>query len=229
MRFFAEEDGRPVMTAEAGPGITFGEGALLIGGGRSRTAVVVRDALLVRLPPRCSPTLMATSPEVASRIAGMLAARIAFKYEPTTDGSADDTVLVAAAAPADFGWFVDALRRCTGAHVVRAGDLDAARPPRTIVIVDRRDPADVARAVRQAERVLLVTTAREPRRTLGAWPRSCSPTSTRSPRRPLELVLLSRLGPPPVRRGVARLRRCSRTATTCAATATPTWRGSPAT
>ena len=39
------------MTAEAGPGITFGEGALLIGGGRSRTAVVVRDALLVRLPP----------------------------------------------------------------------------------------------------------------------------------------------------------------------------------
>ena len=44
MRFFVDEDGRAVLTAEASAGVTFGEGSLLIGGGRSRTAVVVRDA-----------------------------------------------------------------------------------------------------------------------------------------------------------------------------------------
>ncbi len=113
VRFFAEEDGWPVMTAEGGPGITFGEGSLLVGGGRSRTAVVVRDALLVRLPPELFTTLMATSPEIATRVAKLLAARIAFKYEPIADGS-EDTVLVGATDQADFDWFVDSLRRATG-------------------------------------------------------------------------------------------------------------------
>ena len=193
VRFFAEEDGRPVMTAEAGPGITFGEGALLIGGGRSRTAVVVRDALLVRLPPQVFTTLMATSPEVATRVAGMLAARIAFKYEPAADGSSDDTVIVAAAAPADFDWFVDALRRFTGHHVVGAGDLDAARPPRTIVTVDSRDTADVSRAVRQAERVLLVTTAHQPPHLASVAP-LVQPDIDPLAAPPLELVLLSDSG-----------------------------------
>ena len=36
VRFFTESDGHVVMTADAGPGVTFGEGALLVGGGRSR-------------------------------------------------------------------------------------------------------------------------------------------------------------------------------------------------
>ena len=58
VRFFTETDGHVVMTADAGPGITFGEGALLVGGGRSRTAVVARDALLVRVPPEHFHTLM---------------------------------------------------------------------------------------------------------------------------------------------------------------------------
>ena len=194
VRFFAEEDGRPVMTAEAGPGITFGEGALLIGGGRSRTAVVVRDALLVRLPPELFSTLMATSPQVASRVAGMLAARMAFKYEPTADGSADDTVLVGAIGAAEFDWFVDALRRHTGAHIVRAADLDAPRPPRTLVPVDIRDAADVARAVRQAERVLLVTTAREPSSHLARLAPVMQPDIDPLAAAPLELVLLARSG-----------------------------------
>lgn len=194
VRFFAEEDGRPVMTAEAGPGITFGEGALLVGGGRSRTAVVVRDALLVRLPPAVFTTLMASSPQVATRVAGMLAARIAFKYEPAADGSADDTVLVAATAPSDFAWFVDALRRRMGAHVVGAGDLGTARPPRSLVTVDSRDTADVARAVRQAERVLLVTTAREPSSHLARLAPVMQPDVDPLAAAPLELVLLSDSG-----------------------------------
>ena len=194
VRFFADEDGRPLMTAEAGPGITFGEGSLLVGGGRSRTAVVVRDALLVRLPPELFTTLMATSPEIATRVAGMLAARIAFKYEPIADGSADETVLVGATDPADFDWFVDALRRVTGAPVVRTGELGAVRPPRAIVAVDSRDTADLARAVRQAERVLLVTTAREPSAHLARLRPVLQPDVDPLAAAPLELVLLSTSG-----------------------------------
>ena len=120
VRFFAEEDGWPVMTAEGGPGITFGEGSLLVGGGRSRTAVVVRDALLVRLPPELFTTLMATSPEIATRVARLLAARIAFKYEPIADGS-EDTVLVGATDRRTSTGSSTSLRHATGAEVVRDG------------------------------------------------------------------------------------------------------------
>ena len=128
VRFFAEEDGWPVMTAEGGPGITFGEGSLLVGGGRSRTAVVVRDALLVRLPPELFTTLMATSPEIATRC--RQDARGAHRLQVRTDRRR-------------FGghrcWSAPPIRRTsTGSstrsgtspapNVVRAGELDAARP-----------------------------------------------------------------------------------------------------
>ena len=54
VRFFADVDGRTVLTAEAGPSITFGEGSMLLEGGRSRTAVVTRDALLIGSHPSTS-------------------------------------------------------------------------------------------------------------------------------------------------------------------------------
>ena len=47
----------------------FGEGALLTGGGRSRTAVVTRDALLARVPPRMFEVLLEHVPGLAAKIA----------------------------------------------------------------------------------------------------------------------------------------------------------------
>ena len=81
VRFFTETDGHVVRTADAGAGVTFGEGSLLVGGGRSRTAVVARDSLLVRVPPEHFETLM-SSPEVATGVAMLLAARFAASPDP---------------------------------------------------------------------------------------------------------------------------------------------------
>ena len=60
----------------------FGEGALLTGGGRSRTAVVVIDALLARIPPHMFDETLRHSPDVAVEIARRIAMRTVF---PTAD------------------------------------------------------------------------------------------------------------------------------------------------
>ena len=83
VRFFADRGEGPVMVAEAGPGVSFGEAALLISGGRSHTAVVVRDAVLVRLRSEDFLSLVATSAEVGQRVARMMAARIDMRHDPS--------------------------------------------------------------------------------------------------------------------------------------------------
>jgi NTE family protein len=144
IRFFAEEDGRSVLTAEANAGITFGEGSLLIGGGRSRTAVVVRDAELARLPPERFRDLMSTSSALAMSIAGSVAARFAVP----TDVPALSLSSIAIDAPSgqrDVRWCVERLRSSLGSDVVlvdhrEAGTLHAARQSDLLVVVRSGGP-----------------------------------------------------------------------------------------
>lgn len=140
MRFFAEEDGRPILTAETSAGVTFGEGSLLIGGGRSRTAVVVRDAELVRLPPHRFQQLMATSPTLATSIAGSFAARFAFQDQAEAPTALSTITVDVSSSRPPVGWFVD--------HLKGAAGIDVA-------VVDHRDSGSLDTA-RQADLLLLV-------------------------------------------------------------------------
>lgn len=63
------------------PVAVFGEGALLTGGGRSRTAVVVRDALLARVPPHMFEEVLHDVPGAAVAIARRVAHRTVFPGE----------------------------------------------------------------------------------------------------------------------------------------------------
>ena len=82
LRFAIESS--PVAQAQfdVEPVAVFGEGALLTGGGRSRTAVVVIDALLARIPPHMFDEILRHSPDVAVEIARRIAMRTVF---PTAD------------------------------------------------------------------------------------------------------------------------------------------------
>lgn len=151
VRFFAEEDGRPILTAETSAGITFGEGSMLIGGGRSRTAVVVRDAELVRVPPRRFRELMATSPTLATSIAGSFAARFAFQSEAEAPRPFTAVAVDASAEGADVRWVVEQLRSVAGIDVVLVdhrdpGSLDGARQSDLLLLVrsGHRRPHDLA-------------------------------------------------------------------------------------
>ena len=146
MRFFAEEDGRPILTAETTAGLTFGEGSLLIGGGRSRTAVVVRDAELVRLPPARFQQLMATSPTLATSIAGSFAARFAFQDAAEAPTALSTITVDVASSRPHVGWFVDHLKDSVGIDVG---------------VVDHRDPGSLDMA-RQSDLLLLVRSGHRP-------------------------------------------------------------------
>ncbi len=189
VRFFAETTDGPVLTAEVGAGISFGEGSLLVGGGRSRTAVVVRDALLARLAPERVLDTMRTSPELAMWIARMLAARVAFEYEPPPSSlAAETTVLVplGSAVPEARGFAAD-LAAAAHARACRAADLAAnigvveADGGGLIVVADQTDPFSLTEAVRQADRIIVVASAREPPRRRGcpAWTNRASISSPR--------------------------------------------------
>jgi NTE family protein len=161
VRFFAEDGGTAVLTAEAGEGISFGEGSLLIGGGRSRTAIVVRDADLARIAPDHFRSLMATTPELASHVARMLAARISFRYEPPgRNFQAETTVIVPLGNAADVLGLADDLARETNAIVRRAGVAPHGAGG-LLVVEDPHDPDTVAECLRQADRILVVGSARD--------------------------------------------------------------------
>ena len=136
----------------------------------------------------------------------MLAARLADTSRPSAAGSIDGTVvLVAAIAPADFDWFIEVVGRATGAPVGRVREhgmleLDPARGPGLpkIVAVDSHEPAIVARAVSQADRVLMVSSRRDSPELLRLAPRVQSDIDPLAAP-PVELVLLddaSRYTPP---------------------------------
>ena len=103
VRFFAEVDERTVLTAEAGPGITFGEGSMLLEGGRSRTAVVSRDAQLIRVAPEHFQSLMSSSPVVATGVASQLAARFAASPDPAAERGPATIAIDATARRDDLG------------------------------------------------------------------------------------------------------------------------------
>lgn len=125
VRFFTEDEGRAEFTAEAGPGVTFGEGSLLLGGGRSRTAVVSRDALLVRLSPADFQSLMAASPDVATVVAGTFAWRLANVHDPAAERVPALIALDAAAMRrSDVEAVLDQLRRVVGDRVVLVDPTD---------------------------------------------------------------------------------------------------------
>ena len=174
--------------------MTFGEGALLVGGGRSRTAVVARDSLLVRVPPDHFHTLM-SSPEVATGVAVLLAARFAATPDPADQPQGPAVVAVdVAAGDEDGDWFVHRLAEALGSYVVP--EAAVGEPERRCVV--RLDPGDPS-AERWARRADVVLLLRDGRR----HPHDLEPLRARwhgsdplaAP--PSELVLLRRAGSDP--------------------------------
>ena len=191
VRFFSEIDGHVVRSADAGPGVTFGEGALLVGGGRSRTAVVARDSLLIRVPPEHFETFMST-PQVATGVAMLLAARFAATPDPSDEPHGPPVVAVdVAAGTADGDWFVEQLAEALGSYIIPASATE--EPERRCVV--RLDPDDPSaeRWARRADVVLLLREGNRPphdlSRLLSRWAGSDPLTET-----PTELVLLRRGG-----------------------------------
>jgi NTE family protein len=160
VRFFTEDDGTAILTAEAGPGVPFGEGSLLLGGERSRTAVVVRDALLIRIPPDRFAALMARSPQLATRVARMMAARMAIPYTPPSRDVATETVvLVSHGVPApQLEDFARAVSQHAPISVRRVTDL-AHGGGHGLVLLDGADFEAPPRVVREADRVFVVAAA----------------------------------------------------------------------
>jgi NTE family protein len=144
IRFFGDDEGREVLTADAGPGVTFGEVSLLVGGGRSRTAVVARDALLVKVSPERFAELM-SSAHVAAGVASLYAARFAARPDPAAAPDHPVEVVVdAAIGSADRDWFIGRLARAAGERA-------------NVTLLDSMQPDD--RTTREADVVLLLRRA----------------------------------------------------------------------
>ncbi|HEY5860891.1 MAG TPA: patatin-like phospholipase family protein, partial [Actinomycetota bacterium] len=127
----------------------FGEGAMLTGEGRSRTAVVVRDSLLARIPPAVFEDVMIASPEVAVAMARRVARRTVF---PRVDDRArrriDATVsFVSASVPTAR---LEPFREVSAAAVGGAGQ---------VLAFGRDRSAEVFDAVRHSDRVVVVADA----------------------------------------------------------------------
>jgi predicted acylesterase/phospholipase RssA/CRP-like cAMP-binding protein len=163
VRFYAESDSGPVLAGDVGPGYSFGEGSLLAGGGRSRSAVVARDALLARLAPERFLTLMQASPALSSWTARMMAARVTYVYEPPIGRLASDTTLLVPFG-VDRGplarHLADDLARASGTAVRNASEPNGpdSSPP-GLIVADRPDESALARAVGYADRILMVADA----------------------------------------------------------------------
>ena len=147
VRFLVEDHAGARVTWELDAVGVFGEGALLTGGGRSRTAVVVRDALLARLPPARFEELAATAPGVALAVARRVAHRTVVPDigDEVTDRN---NVRVALVAPA-----------LAPSRVRPVADVVTAEFPATTV-VGPDDTANMAAAIRHSDRVLVVVDAR---------------------------------------------------------------------
>jgi NTE family protein len=78
VRFVVESARTPLIPWEVNPVAVFGEGALLTGEGRSRTAVAVRDSFVARIPSAMFEEVMTASPEVAVDMARRVARRTVF-------------------------------------------------------------------------------------------------------------------------------------------------------
>jgi NTE family protein len=162
VRFFDEDDGIAVVRGELGPGHTFGEGSLLTGGHRSRTAVVVRDAVLLLVPPEHFMKLLVASPGMAVGVARWVAARLEPARVAVSVAAPPENVVVLpyGVTSGDIGWLVHELAGALDARVVAAPadePVTAGAERARLVVVDTNDALAVARNVREADRVLVVT------------------------------------------------------------------------
>ena len=155
VRFFAEVDGRTVLTADAGPGITFGEGSMLLEGGRSRTAVVSRDALLIRQSPEHFQLLMSSSPVVATGVASLLAARFTASPDPAAERGPATIAIDSTVRPDDLEWILGHLARTVDAQVAPSRTIHEDGGGCRILRVDPADP-DAERVLRHADVVVVL-------------------------------------------------------------------------
>ena len=164
VRFVVESAAATLMAWDVDPIALFGEGALLTGVGRSRTAVTVRDSLLARIPPATFEEVMSSSSEVAVATARRVAMRTVFPGVEERGGRrAEDTIsFVSPSVPtARLEPLRESSARAVGGstHVVafgsdRAGEvLEATRhSDRILVVVDASSPIDLGPLIDSATR-----------------------------------------------------------------------------
>jgi NTE family protein len=152
VRFVVESATMNLTAWELDPVGVFGEGALLTGEGRSRTAVVLRDALLARIPPAVFVEVMQASPGVAAAIARRVARRTVFPgADERRRPRADVTItLISPSVPTSR---LEPLREAAAA---------AISPPGEVVAVGCDRAGDVFDAVRHSDRVLVVADSTAP-------------------------------------------------------------------
>lgn len=180
-----------MQTAEVGAGFSFGEGSVLLDGVRSRTAVVVRDAVLLRVPPARFRSLMSTSPELAAWVARTLAARATYDERlPGPRGTGDATVLVpVGSASADAHFLAEALGRGSGSDARPSGpDRQSGRRP--LVVADADDPDHLRNSIGQADRVVVVALVDQPRLDLHPIVAGLASSGDPLAQPPIELVLV---------------------------------------
>ncbi|MET0908771.1 MAG: cyclic nucleotide-binding and patatin-like phospholipase domain-containing protein [Ilumatobacteraceae bacterium] len=130
----------------------FGEGALLTNGGRSRTAVVMRDALLARIPPELFEQVLESAPGVAAKIARRVAMRTVFPHANDRRRLVAES-RIALVSPSLHESRIAPLR---DAAVAALGDPDR------VTVAGRCDdarPDAIPEAVRHSDRVLIVVDA----------------------------------------------------------------------
>lgn len=155
LRFVVESATTQLVPWEVQPVAVFGEGALLTGEGRSRTAIATRNSLVARIPPLVFTGVMSSSPEVAIAMARRVAKRTIFPgVEEGPTRRTDDTICFVSTSVATgrlepFREAVlgsmGALGRVDAAGSDRASDIhDLARhSDRVVIVVDASNPVDV--------------------------------------------------------------------------------------
>ncbi len=131
---------------EVDPVAVFGEGALLTGGGRSRTAVVVRDALLARIPPDMFEALLHDAPDAAVAIARRVAQRTVFPDANEGRGTCRLTLISTELPAARLQPLADAATAAMGADD-------------SVTVLGREQQQLIASTVRHSDRVIIVVDA----------------------------------------------------------------------
>ena len=149
VRFVVESAATPLIPWEVNPVAIFGEGALLTGEGRSRTAVAVRDSLVARIPPAMFEAVMTASSEVAVAMARRIARRTVFPgVDERTVRRTEDTIsFVSNSVPTGR---LEPFREAAAAALGESGQVVAFGSDRVTEAFD---------AVRHSDRVVVVVDA----------------------------------------------------------------------
>ena len=152
LRFIVERATSRLIQFEVNPVAVFGEGALLTGEGRSRTAVTVRDSLVARIPPAMFEEVMTASPDVAVAMARRVAMRTVFPgMDERPFRRSEDTIsFVSTSIPTGR---LEPFREVVAAAIGPLGHVDALG-------MDRAD--EIVEAARHSDRVVIVSDATSP-------------------------------------------------------------------